>query len=305
MDHSGTDIDSDTLSRLAELDRRGFILAPGAAPAEFIAAAEETLRWAAAIQETLRAEGRAKVLGEEFRKEQAVPEEILNQCLAPAADRYRVCPQWVPSFFSSKLLPWYVGGACFYFTDDNNVLRVCFVLSERFRESGKWLLYSRKEIISHEICHVARSMMDQNTFEEPLAYRISESPLRRGLGPMFRGTWEATTILAGSVILLLGSTAEALGAPRGIKYLASVPLIATSAFLALRAVKAHNTLSKAAEKLSPVYGDNAEAVLFRCTDGEIRELACASDTRRSIERYLNGEGDYIKWAVISRLFGQA
>ncbi len=302
MNNNGTTIDKETLGRLAELDKKGFIFPPGAAPPDVLDGARKTLDWARTIREDLADRGRTEVMGEEFTEQQLIPGDILKECLQPAQERYRISPDWTPAFFSNKVLPWYVGGACFHLRE-GNFARVCFVLRNSFRTRRKWLLYSRREIVSHEIAHAARSMMGQKIFEEPLAYRISESRFRRGFGPMFRGTWEALALLGGSLLLMAGSMARTFGAPASLHYGAASPLILTGAVLGLRAANAHAKLKKAIEHLAVVYGTDAEAAAFRCTDREIRELADADDPRKILEQYAHGGESCMRWAVINQRFG--
>lgn len=301
-EYSGTDISDDIVERLAEIDRRGLICPPGADPGVFLAVAEKTLSWAEGVGDELRSAGKAEVMGEEFAAEQSIPADILCACMKQAAGRYGICPSWAPAFFSARHLPWYVGGACFYSVEDEQTRHICLVLSSRFRSRRKWLLYSREEIVSHEICHVARAMMEQRVFEEPLAYRISESRLRRGLGPVFRGAWEAAAILAGSTLLFLGSVAGTFFALRWIQYPAAAPLLVACSFLGIRAVKANRKLGRAIRNLSEIYGNNAEAVAFRCTDDEIYELAERANAAETIETYLCSSARAVRWAVINRRF---
>ena len=145
--------------------------------------------------------------------------------------------------------------------------------------------------------------MNQRIFEESLAYRISESRLRRGLGPVFRGTLEAVMLLGGSLLLLLGSAAHAFGAPGWLQYLSSVPLIVSCTLLGLRALKVHSDLDRAVGNLGRIYGDNAEAVAFRCTDRELHELAETIDVQKTVEGYRQSEEKMLRWAVIDRRLG--
>ncbi len=302
MSNVAESLDGETLERLARLDELGFLCPSEADPQSVISSAHQTLSWAEGIRESMRIDGEAEVMGEKFAADQLVPDEILEECLQPVENRYAISPGWVPAFYSNRLLPWYVGGACFYDRELENS-RVCFVLRSNFRDSPKWLFYSRQEIISHEICHVARSGMYQNIFEEPLAYRISAKKMRRTLGPMFRSSWEGVAVLGSSLVLLGGSGATALGAPQWIHYAASTPLLATGTVLGARALNANILLKKAVCNLRRIYGECAEAIAFRCTDHEIFELADnKKDTSDVIDQCSTAPGQAFRWAIISKLF---
>ncbi len=288
------------LQTLISLDKKGFIFSSDIPVDDFIDEAQATMDWAAGIREDIQSVGRAQIMEEEFTAEQVVPPDVLARCLQPARERYGIEPLWVPAFFSKVLLPWYVGGACFY-GRENGEMRICFVLNHHFRHSEKWLFYSRKEIISHEICHVARSTMDQLLFEEPLAYRISESMFRRVVGPMFRGQWEASAFLGSSLILMGGSIARGFGAPNWVQYISYIPLITTVVLLGIRAAKASRMMKRAIKKLSEYY-DDPEAVAFRCTD---RELVHLADSSAGLDSIRGGDTDSdtenLRWSVIDNI----
>ncbi len=293
--------DDDTLEKLAHFDQKGFIYPPNTDPADYIQTARKTIEWADTIKEQLADSGFAEIVDEQFSDQQEVTAEILNLCLQPARERYKINPGWVPAFFSRRLLPWYVGGACFYFQEKGQN-QVCFVLSDHLREQEKWLIYTRQEIVSHEICHVARTMMEQDIFEEPIAYNISESGFRRRTGPVFRGNWEAPALLGSSLFMMLGSIAGTFSGQYWIQHLTSAPVLVTVSALGIRALKAHKTLHSAMNNLEDYYEENAEAVVFRCTDKEIYELASKKSTEKVLERYKTDPANSIRWTLINQLF---
>ena len=290
---------ADRPGQLAELDERGFLMPPGRNPADFAETARETLRWADGVRESLEAEGRAEVLGETFDASAAVPREVLREGLADARQTYRISPLWVPAFYDNRFLPWYVGGAMF-FDPSAGPFRVCLVLREGFRHSERWLIYDRAEIISHELCHVARGAMEQNVFEEPLAYRLSCSGLRRLLGGAFRGRWEAPAVLCGAGLLAASAVGEVFGMDPWFKIPAAVPLAVVLAALGWRALRTAGDLRRAAGALRRVFGEAAHAVLFRCTDEEIGSLA--RQPMDAVGKWLEDREDSSRWRLIRRRF---
>ncbi len=268
-------------------------------PADFAETARETLRWADGVRQSLEAEGRAEVLGETFDASAAVPREVLREGLADARETYRISPLWVPAFYDNRFLPWYVGGAMF-FDPSAGPFRVCLVLREGFRHSDRWLIYDRAEIISHELCHVARAAIEQNVFEEPLAYRLSGSGLRRLLGGAFRGRWEAPAVLCGAALPAAAAVGEVFGMEPWLKIPAAVPLAAVVAALGWRALRTAGDLRRAAAALRTAYEEAADAVLFRCTDEDIRALA--RQPMNAVGKWLEDRGDSPRWQIIRRRF---
>jgi hypothetical protein len=297
-------MEDETLARLIELDMAGFILPPNYSEIEFIQSAEETLNWSETKKNMLLQEGEAFVMGEMFKAEQMVPDGVLKECLKEMTTHYRVAPNWVLAFFSNRHLPWFVGGASFY-SAGNGPMRVCFLLRRAFQDRDRWLFYDRKEIIGHEACHVARAGLEQMEFEEPLAYAISNSWLRKSLGSMFRRHWEAPALLASSGLLFAGSIVEMFGAPSWIKFGSAVPLVGFGGYLTVEATLAVRKLRQARTYLWERFGDAADAVLFRCTDQEIKSLCRADREGIDVGEWLSRRADDRRWQIIHARFDRS
>jgi len=289
------------LSEMIALDEQGFILPPEGDPDALRRDAVRTVEWSRSLREELARTGRVEIFGEVFNASQLVPDEVLAECLGPVRRAYRIYPVWVPAFFSNRGLPWYVGGATFY-DSASGPFRVCLVLREPFRQRPRWLIYDRSEILSHEACHVARAMMGRQGFEEPLAYAISSSALRRAAGGVFRARWEAPLLSACAVILIAGSALELVGFSPLIKWSCAVPLLLVGSGLVLRGSAANRKLSAARRFLQPLFGENAAAVLFRCSDAEILSLARAATAGTSPQEWLERKRDSLRWQIIECRF---
>lgn len=230
-----------------------------------------------------------------------VPDDLLAECMQTAATPYAVEPRWVPAFFSNAHLPWYVGGATFYDTD-GAAPQVCFVLREPFRRKRRWLIYDRGEIVSHEACHVARAGLGQERFEESLAYAISASALRRCVGGVFRGGWEAVAILVGAGVLAGGAALELAGLPAWVKLACALPLAGTIGVLTVRGWLTNATLERARRFLEPLFGPSTSAVLFRATDEEIVSLAEADREDTLPRDWVAQRRKDLRWQIITRRF---
>ncbi len=291
----------DHLADLVGLDEKGFILAPGADPVSFCEAARSTLNWSQAVRRELNEKGQARVLGEVFAADQLVPHDLLLECLAPARAAYGIDPSWALAFFSNKQLPWYVGGSAFYEKADG-ALRTCLLVREPFRRKERWLVYDRGEILSHEACHLARAMLSEPRFEEPLAYGMSDSALRRAAGGAFSARWEAPVLLASAVILVVGAGLELAGLGPWVKLACAVPLLGTAGALIARTARTNATLKAARRYLEPAFGRNSPAVLFRCSDEEIASLAHAGRRGTPISEWLAPRQGSLRWQVIQSRF---
>lgn len=66
-------------------------------------------------------------------------------------------------------------------------------------------LYSRDEILAHELVHALRAHLNAPRYEEYLAYWTSPHPWRRLLGPLFEKTWEAPLLIASFLLPPVGA----------------------------------------------------------------------------------------------------
>lgn len=295
---------SERIDELIELDCRGFLLPPECEPDQHLENARRTLEWADGVRRDLEREGRAEIMGAEFEAEQRLPENVMDECLTAAQDAYAIRPDWVPAFYSNSYLPWYVGGASFYGSPEG-VFRVCFLLRESFRNRRRWLIYDRSEIASHETCHVARAAFAQPRFEEPLAYAISASAMRRVLGGMFNGRWEAPAFLISSLLLVGGSVMDMIGYPSWVRLLSALPLAVIGSGLGLRAALTYRDINRARRFLQQDFPETASAILFRCSDREIGSLAGAEAREISPIGWMQEQPATPRWELIRRRFAES
>jgi hypothetical protein len=166
-------------------------------------------------------------------------------------------PGSLPVYYSNeKLTPWQ-GAACWVDEKGNVTLQ----LREQFR-SGRYLGYSRDEILAHEAVHAARAAFQEPENEEFFSYATSEKKWRRVLGPILKRPWEAWAFL--------GTCMAGILWPEGI--LLSSGLLGWGFW---RLIRGHRRIAKAALVLYGKVKDAraARAILFRMTDDEIRGLS--------------------------------
>lgn len=204
--------------------------------------------------------------------------------LVPALEETRILydcrPSWIPLFFSNfRLLPWHGGCAWIFQQTEESPTAAFLQLRRAFLQSETYLgLYSRKELIAHELCHVGRMCFEEPRFEEILAYRTSKSKLRRWLGAIAQSSWETTAFFL-LLCLILGLDLYALysGSPHLLQSLFWLKLLPISFFGLgfLRLFRRQSQFAKCLKNLREAIQDKAKAasVIYRLTDSEIMHFS--------------------------------
>ena len=93
--------------------------------------------------------------------------------------KLQIVPGWIPIAYSNRFLaPW--EGAVSWSFDT-----ICLIQLRRAFMKGHFLLYSREEVIFHEVVHALRFAFNESRFEEILAYSQAKKKWRAFLGPFF------------------------------------------------------------------------------------------------------------------------
>lgn len=296
------------LDRLIALDEKGFIKSPAESVDDFIKRAEFTDKLENHMAKEFARQGFVEFGSVRFSKDERVPAEIIDKCLSRVRDHYRIEAGWIPTFFSSNLGPFW-GGQALGFQDSEGEIEkdtpfVIVQLRDSFREKEQFLIYKRDEIVSHEACHIARMLMEQDIYEEPLAYLLSDSKFRRYLGPVlrsFKDFWILTVVYL--LFMAVHFMAWLIELPVWLFWSSKVPLVLFGVFLGVRNHRVYKRLFRAIGTLGSVFGENAEAVAFRCTDNEIDEIA-SMKADGDLEGLLRGKMEEdVRWQVIFNRFG--
>ncbi|MGN0866051.1 MAG: hypothetical protein ACI4SG_00015 [Oligosphaeraceae bacterium] len=261
------------LPALAQWDKRGLFPAVDE-NGEAFARRLETLReklgeW----EEILRSKGECALDGLVLKQSQAIPARILEEAGRRTRSLYGFQCDWVPGFFQTPGMGWLFGGCTYSWPPD---LFTVFIINERLREKKRTFLFSREELMAHELCHVARAGLNAQTFEEHFAYQTSKSPFRRAWGGIMHSQGDSFLFLGACLLLLLGQFLLPCCAPRLPLFLNWLPLLLATFFLAGRHCRTRTLFSKALTTLAQCcHGDlqKARILLFHATDQEIRTLA--------------------------------
>ncbi len=266
-------IRQEELPALAQWDKRG--LFPGVdEDGEAFAQRLKTLRdkletW----EKELRSKGEGSLEGLVVKPSQAIPSPILEEAGRRTRNLYGFQCDWVPGFFQTPSMGWLFGGCTYAWPPD---LFTVFIVNERLRTQKRTFLFSREELMAHELCHVARTGLNAQRFEEHFAYQTSHSSFRRAWGGMMHSQKDSFLFLAACLLLLLGQFLLPYAAPQLPLLLNWIPLLLITLFLAGRHCRTRTLFSQALNNLTDCcHGDRHKAriLLFHATDQEILTLA--------------------------------
>lgn len=295
---SAAELEDTSLENLVLLDSRGFFPAPGEDETSFLASVRRLTKAYGELAEGLAA-GEALDEAVGFRIGEGIPigPEVLSEAAEETREKFDFEIDWVPGYFLSRGLGILWGG-CTIVTDTDLAL---FFIRKDFQEKKKWFLYSRRELLSHELCHVARNRVNDPEFEEHFAYMTSSSPLRRLLGNCFRSELDALIFLVPVLILL---TAQALTCFE-ILILPQLPFwlfaAAGPGWLLIRNHLTRKCYDRAEENLRLAGIARPRSVLFRATRGEIHEIARSNPVE--VCTLLRGFAEKeLRWRIIAARF---
>ncbi|MDD3155619.1 MAG: hypothetical protein PHS41_12205 [Victivallaceae bacterium] len=290
-----------SLEEAAKLDASGFV--PGATESAdaYFQRVERLRSWAAELRTTVEnlPAGETLELAGLFPvgRNDLIPAEILSESARITEQLYDFTSMELPGFFTSKTLGLLWGGCSF--SDDETVV---FILRKSYRNRKRFLIYDRDELLSHELCHAARSMLDDPMWEEYFAYQTAKKRLRRWLGCAFLNGSDAVLFLL--PVMLLPIT-QALQNWMWEKFpvwpfwilAACYPL-----FLGARVICFQRIAAAALRNLKKIGAVKPLAVLYRCRDEEIRFFATCPDPERMIAFIDRQSAEFFRWQVIRKRF---
>lgn len=288
------------LEKLSELDRNGFLLAPGETLSDYRKRLTVTKEKIEEIEKELKEKG-SFTLFDEFtlRAEDAIPQEILNEALEKTEALYNFSIKWAPGFFLYQNVGLLWGGCAIALPDEHISL---FLLRTNFAKKKRWFIYRRDELLAHELCHVARMPLMDRTFEEHFAYQTSPSKFRKYIGNCFRTKWDSIFFLLPVLILLIASvtiTFFNLNAPVWPFWILAGTY---PALLLWRNHIARKAYFKAESKLRESGAKSPRGILFRCSKEEIIEISETQDNNKLSELIKEKAENELRWKVIANRF---
>ena len=193
------------LDFLAGLDARGLILGIDETPSAFAMRLERFRVNLDELERELAANGHVNLEGLRLRADERIATEIFGEAAAETQRLYAFAADWVPGFYINPRFSWLFGGCAF--TDFTDFFAL-FIIRKAFATQSHWLVYSRRELLAHELCHVARIALYGGRFEERFAYQTAETRFRRSFGCIFRTAADTFLLLASTLLLLLAQSLQ-------------------------------------------------------------------------------------------------
>lgn len=288
------------LNALAELDAHGLIIGAKESTEDFVKRIRTLKANIAAMEESLTKSGSYEIEGVRVSSKQRIPAAVFKEAADICEKLFGFTIDWVPGFFINPSCSLLFGGCAFYFYPEFFAM---FIIRESFRTKDKWLIYSRRELLSHELCHIARLGLESTAFEETFAYQTATSSFRRLLGGLFLKQTDSFLFLGSAFILLAAQILRTMLFP-GIPIMPfwCLPPV-TGAWLSFRYWLIRRKLAKARTNLSRVFHNNDMKVMFRCSDSEIDQWANMT-TKQQAQQWIDEQSKTSpRWQVILVRYG--
>ena len=225
-------------------------------------------------------------------------------------ERYKTVPEYLPVFVS-KDVGFFWGGAAIGFRDTSGMIEkdsffAVVQLRMSFQYKTRFLIYDRDEILAHEACHIVRMAFEQETYEEPLAYMLSKTGFRRYLGPILRNMGDFTIFaITFALFLIVQLLSQNIAIPDVVWWGSKIPFILFVTYLSVLNHGVYRRLRGAVRNLEHVFGENAHAVVFRCSDDEIDEIAGLSDPDKARQALEQKAEEDVRWQIMFRRFASS
>ena len=230
-------------------------------------------------------------------KDDLIPLEIINEAGETTQKFYDFRIDYLPGFFLNKDIGLLWGGCSIY--DEKSGQRI-FLIRKNFKNSHNWFIYDRNELLSHELCHDARQILNDRKLEEFFAYQTSKSALRRYIGNCFISEADALLFVLPPILLLLAQLSQIYIFPN----LSIVPFwaftIGMIIFFFLRNHLARKIFFNASAKIEKFKIEKSSAFLFRCTSSEMAEIAKLNSREEFLLWVNNKAKNELRFQIISR-----
>jgi hypothetical protein len=290
---------SERLDLLAELDAAGLFAGPGETFELYYERLKRLRDSFSEIDEQLNSEtGFVPFEDLSFVRDDLISDEVLAEATEITHNLYAFKINWVPGFFLSTNLGILWGGCAISVPEEDFSL---FLIRKSFRSRKKWFIYRRDELMSHELCHIARAPLHDYRFEEHFAYQTSFSRLRRYMGNCFIHKFDAILFIMPVMLLLFTQimiTLNVINIPIWPFWFGAggYPL-----WLFIRNQLSRNIVHRATRKLAHICA-HPEAVLFRSTATEIDKISQATDNDELRKLWNDNCEQELRWKIIDYRF---
>lgn len=288
-------------AELLRLDSAGFLPAPGESREEFILRSEEIIRVHQEFDEYIEREGSADIFDfVTVRNSDRIAPELVDDVARHTWELYGFAVRHVPGFYLTKAVGLLWGGCMLSDPDENfSVL----LLRNAFKKKSRFLSYTRDELLAHELCHSVRQNLCEITLEEYFAYQTAKSPLRRYLGNCFIRDFDALLFVIPMLFLPVAEVLKALVYPEFPVWAVWILAAVYPVFLLVRNWCSRRVVNRARAALKSCGVRQVEAVLFRSTKEELKELAGFHGKPEMFRQWVDVRKEKeLRWQVISARF---
>lgn len=239
---------------------------------------------------------------EEFKDDTPIGTEILSEGAARTEELFGFSAVNVPGYFLKRGMGLLWAGCSLTDEVGNRVI----ALRKEFKNTQRWLVYDRSELLAHEQVHAMRALLDEDeTYEEHFAYMTSKSSFRRFTGNCFRNRMDTMIFLGGLGLLFLAELAvtfQILPA-LSLNYFLVIALFYPACLL-IQNIMTRHVYFKARKHLADAGFARPDALLCRATTEEIRWIAKlkGEELAALLEKLKNTE---LRWVIALRRFGAA
>jgi hypothetical protein len=286
------------LDALAALDRQGLLLGAEESLEEYAERLRSLQANIGRMDADLADTGSFTVEDLTVEADQRIPGELFAEPQDTTRQLYDFGIDWVPGFFITPQGVLF-GGCAYYFYPDFFAL---FIIRRAFAERDRWLIYRRSELLAHELCHIARIGLGSTEYEEVFAYRTANSGFRRFFGGIFRTQWDSFSFLGTAFVILLGRLLQIFRFHSLPQWPFWVPFLVCLLAQLGRHKVVMRRLDQARRAVAAICADQAEAVLFRCTDAELHALAGLRTAAEATAWVEERCADSWRWRVIRHRF---
>jgi len=255
---------------LAALDERGLLPGAGETLTDYTTRLHQLQDRLTGLEQQLAETGSFTVENMTFQATDRIDPLLFAEASEKTRALFGFAVDWVPGFYVDPKCAWLFGGCAFSFDPDFFSL---FIIRKVFATRSRWFLYSRRELLAHELAHAARFALYDAKYDERFAYLTAETGFRRSLGSVFRTPSDSFLLLGSTLLLLLAQVLKFSILPWLPMWLFWGLVAAAALFLAGRHLLTSAEFARARRSLGMVFGEHALPVLFRCSSAEIAELA--------------------------------
>lgn len=264
-------VEAGALEAFATIDKRGIFCADEESAQDLADRLRFLNQRDAELTEALTNEGTYSIESITVQQDEQIPPELFQEPHEITASLFCFQVDWVRGFFIDPRFSLFFGGGAFCFFPEFFAL---FIIRKSFREKARWLFYQRKELLAHELCHVARLSLEAEIFEEICAYQTAFTRFRRYFGGVFQRQRDSFLFL-GATALLFGSqlckTFFWAALPIWFVWLLFAVIVG---WLLLRQYQLMKVFGRAKQNLGWLFPEKyCLAVLCRCSDRDILDLS--------------------------------